>query len=319
MPNRDTTLSFIIQELRAILVFGTITRQDVPSGSAQTFGLSSFITDGIPSVDDFSIEIPSITGFSLDADNTGSHGCVVVDDEIHVVDRSDNLVYVYGLDGTYLRTESLPTGNTHAGGIAYDPVGERIYIVDNSDDIIYVVDKAYASQGTITLNSGNGGPEGLTFWDDLIWCVDRDRTIYPYETDGTYNASRSFTIDASHNLPRSIAYSAGRFWFSDVSPSETDFVAYTEDGNHDPDRDFTLTGRLFGLGVYNNQFILSDTTNETIVVRDILSGVTISINDSTQVVTVNSDAAWADHDITALVTAHQADFTDPTAEFYDKV
>ena len=317
MPNRDTDLTFIIEDESSLvaLVFGVISRQDVPSGEEATFGLSSFITQGMPPVDDFSIEIPSITGFSLNADNTGSHGCVVIEDEIHIVDRSDDIVYIYGLDGTFLRTQSLPSGLNHPGGITYNPVDERIYIVDNSDDIIYVVDKAYVSQGTITLNSGNGGPEGLTFWDDLIWCVDRDRTIYPYAADGTYNASRSFTIDASHNLPRSIAYSAGRFWFSDVSPSETDVVAYTEDGNHDPDRDFTLSARIFGLGVYNNQFILSDTTNETIVLREILSGISISINDSTQVVTVDSDAAWADHDITALVTAHQDDFTDPTAEF----
>ena len=315
----DVTVTFDITidaEILTALTLSTITRQDVPSGSEQTFALSSFITQGVPVTDDFSIEIPTVTsGFSLHTDNTGPHGCLVIDNEIHVIDRADALAYVYALDGTYLRSHSLPLENTSPRGIAYDPVGERIYIVDNVTDDIYILDKDYVSQGTFGLTGGNSTPEGLTFWDDLLWCIDRDRTVYPYSSDGTYNASRQFTISGNHNTPRSITHIAKRFWIADISSSSTDFVAYTESGDYDNDLDFSLPERSFGFGAYNNQFIIADITSDTVVVRDILSGVSISINDSTQVVTIDSDGAWADHEITAKITAHQANFTDPTAEF----
>ena len=133
MPNRDTTLSFIIEGASpTALAFGAISRQDVPSGEAATFGLASFITDGVPPVDDFSIEIQVASGFTLNSSNNFPRGCIVVGDEIHVVNSSGG-VFTYELDGTYLENHSLDSQNQQSFGIAYNASDNEIYTVDFSD------------------------------------------------------------------------------------------------------------------------------------------------------------------------------------------
>ena len=177
--------------------------------------------------------------------------------------------------------------------------------------VIYVYDESYALQRSFALNGGNSQPEGLTFYDDLIWCVDRDETVYPYSMQGVFDTTKSFTLPSHAVTPKSINYAAGRFWIGESSR----VYAVREDGSYDGDLGFTVASGNQGLGIYNNQFLLVNTSTDALTVTDILSGVSVSINDSTQVVTVDSDGVWADHDITALVTAHQTGFTDPTAEF----
>ena len=237
-------------------------------------------------------------------------GCVVIDDEIHVANPGAS-VYVYDLAGTHLRNESLSDQNRRSFGIAHNPADNEIFIADFDDNLIYVYDESYEFQTIITLETDNSQPEGLTFFDDLIWCVDRDKTVYPYSTAGVFDSTKSFDLPADVGEPKSITHAAGRFWIGQANAIH----AYREDGSFDGDLSLVLTVGVQGLGVYNNQFIFANSGTDEVEVENILSGVSISINDDTQVVTVDSDEAWADHDITVLVTAHQDDFDDPTAEF----
>ena len=299
----------IAEQPMSALTFNTITRQDISSGSEQTFGLSSFINQGNPVTNDFSIEIPVLSGFPLNSANRFPRGCTIVGDEIHILDGDD--IYAYELDGTYIETHTLDSDNQRSFGITYNASANEVYVADFTDAFIYVYDPSYELERRFALNTGNSQPEGLVFYDDLIWCVDRDKTVYPYSSQGVFDNTRGFTLPSGGGTLKSINRAAGRFW---IGESRRIF-AVRDDGTLDDDLEITVTPGHQGLGIFNNQFLEANTATDTVTVDDILSGVTISINDSTQVVTVDSDEAWADHEIAVTVTAHQANFTDPTAEF----
>ena len=170
----ETNLGITIYAVSA-LTFDMIARQDVPSGNEQTFGLSSYINQGNPPTNDFSIEIQAMTAPSL-THNVG--GGAIIEAEVHIASRGSDGVYVYDLESTYLRQETLDSANGSPRGIAYNG-NDEIYVVDILDNLIYIYNTSYESQGTITLNSGNTQAEGLTYYNGNLYCVDRDGNGLP--------------------------------------------------------------------------------------------------------------------------------------------
>ena len=138
-------------------------------------------------------------------------------------------------------------------------------------------------------------------------------TVYPYSPSGTYQTSLEFDLDSVNSRPRGIVYGAGRFWCADIGGV---IFAYRVDGTYDSITNIstTLTNSQ-AIIIYNNQIAFASGSGTFFRVQSLLDNVTVDINDSTQIVTIDSDMAWADHDIAVTVTAHQANFTGPTADF----
>ncbi len=142
--------------------------------------------------------------------------------KLYVVDKSDDMVYVYADGGTFLGTESLAGPNSDPRGITTD-ASTDFWVVDHNDEKVYKYDSDFATLTNFSLASGNEEPEGITTGGNKIYVVDEDDEsdgdddddnddddgddddddgrVFVYNMDGTYTGT-SFGL--SHDDPTGI-------------------------------------------------------------------------------------------------------------------
>ena len=136
--------------------------------------------------------------FDLNSDNNNPSGIDIINDKIYIVDRSDDSIFVYDINGNYIDSESfdLHSNNGNAAGIAL--TSNRIYIVDNIDDRVYVYTydgvrqdgNNFTTDEEFDLHSNNHNPSGIGITSDRIYVLDgTDNSIYGYDLDGTPTSS----------------------------------------------------------------------------------------------------------------------------------
>ena len=187
--------------------------------------------------------------FDLDEDNGSPEGIAWSDGRLHVVDRSADKVFAYGVEGyAYVPPEwrrqpsqdfYLDAENGNPAGIAWS--GDSFHVVDDSDDKVYAY--AYGGQrmaeADFDLDAENGSPEGIVWAERRFYVVDRrDDKVYAYGTDGQRDAEADFDLRDGNGNPYGITWAGGRFYVADSTDHKV--YAYGAGGVREADYDFDL-------------------------------------------------------------------------------
>ena len=187
--------------------------------------------------------------FDLDADNRSPEGIAWSDGRLHVVDRSADKVFAYGVEGyAYAPPEfrrqpsqdfDLDRENGTPTGIAWS--GDSFHVVDLADRKVYAY--AYGGQrlaeADFDLDADNTRPEGIVWAERRFYVVDNSADkAFAYGTDGQRDASADFDLRDGNGFPSGLAYAGGRFYVADATDGKV--YAYGTDGQRDAEYDFDL-------------------------------------------------------------------------------
>jgi len=189
-----------------------------------------------------------IDNFSLHVENAYPRGITMNGSHIFVVDYTDDMIYKYDLDGTYLSNCTLPfvepTGITMngTGFFVADPNAEDVFGLDFScaytgfnfsvgDTVRYLAitdNYFYVEAGSVTqgivrfLLDGTGAtnvvagnisfsPQSVEASDSFLW-IEEDNDIMKYKADGNYTG---FYWNISTTSPEGIVTNNSYFWIAD--------------------------------------------------------------------------------------------------------
>ena len=146
--------------------------------------------------------ILSSATFALNADNDDSRGVWRGSSgSVHVVDPSDNSIYLYAANGSYRSTKILPSANRSASGIW--STGTVLYVVQDevsgeSSLLAYrQSDLSRLPELDIVLSPHNRDPTGLCGVGERLWVADRiDDDIFAYQVVADSNAQPEFAVEA---------------------------------------------------------------------------------------------------------------------------
>ena len=187
--------------------------------------------------------------FDLDAENRRPEGIAWSDGRLHVVDRTANKVFAYGVEGyAYVPPEfrrqpsqdfDLDGDNGSATGIAWS--GDSFHVVDLGDRKVYAY--AYGGQrlaeADFDLDAENTRPEGIVWAERRIYVVDNGADkVFAYGTDGQRDASADFDLLDGNGFPSGLAYAGGRFYVADGTDDKV--YAYGAGGAREAEYDFDL-------------------------------------------------------------------------------
>ena len=187
--------------------------------------------------------------FDLDAENRRPEGIAWSDGRLHVVDRTANKVFAYGVEGyAYVPPEfrrqpsqdfDLDGDNGSATGIAWS--GDSFHVVDLGDRKVYAY--AYGGQrlaeADFDLDADNTRPEGIVWADRRFYVVDNGSDkVFAYGTDGQRDAEGDFDLLDGNGFPSGLAYAGGRFYVADGTDDKV--YAYGAGGVREAEYDFDL-------------------------------------------------------------------------------
>ena len=187
--------------------------------------------------------------FDLDADNRSPEGIAWSDGRLHVVDRSADKVFAYGVEGyAYVPPEfrrqpsqdfDLDGDNGTPTGIAWS--GDSFHVVDLADRKVYAY--AYGGQrmaeADFDLDADNTRPEGIVWAERRFYVVDNSADkAFAYGTDGQRDASADFDLRDGNGFPSGLAYAGGRFYVADGTDGKV--YAYGAGGVREAEYDFDL-------------------------------------------------------------------------------
>ena len=187
--------------------------------------------------------------FDLDAENRRPEGIAWSDGRLHVVDRTANKVFAYGVEGyAYVPPEfrrqpsqdfDLDGDNGSARGIAWS--GDSFHVVDLGDRKVYAY--AYGGQrlaeADFDLDADNTRPTGIVWADRRFYVVDSTADkAFAYGTDGQRDAEADFDLRDGNGLPSGLAYAGGRFYVADGTDGKV--YAYGAGGVREAEYDFDL-------------------------------------------------------------------------------
>ena len=216
--------------------------------------------------------------FELDEDNRSPEGIAWSDGRLHVVDRSTDKVFAYGVEGyVYAPPEwrrqpsqdfDLHPDNASPTGIAWSD--GLFHVVDSSDDKVYAY--AYGGQrraeADFDLHPDNSRPEGVIRAERRFYVVDRgEDKAFAYGTDGQREAEADFDLRDGNGNPAGIAWSGGRFYVADATDAKV--YAYGAGGVREAEYDFDLredNGRPEGIAWADGRFRAVDATEDKVYV-----------------------------------------------------
>ena len=216
--------------------------------------------------------------FDLDEDNGSPEGIAWSDGRLHVVDRSADKVFAYGVEGyAYVPPEwrrqpsqdfDLDGENANPSGIAWS--GDSFHVVDSSDDKVYVY--AYGGQrraeADFELDADNSRPGGIVWAERRIYVVDRgEDKAFAYGTDGQRDAEADFDLRDGNGSPSGVTWSGGRFYVADDTDDKV--YAYGAGGVREAEYDFDLradNGRPLGIVWADGRFRALDATEDKVYV-----------------------------------------------------
>ena len=152
--------------------------------------------------------------FDLDGENSDPAGIAWAGDSFHVVDSSDDKVYVYAYGGQR-RAEAdfeLDADNSRPEGIVW--AERRLYVVDRGEDkaFAYGTDGRRDAEADFDLRDGNGTPSGVTWSGGRFYVADyTDDKVYAYGAGGVREAEYDFDLRADNDWPLGIVWADGRF------------------------------------------------------------------------------------------------------------
>ena len=152
--------------------------------------------------------------FDLDGENSDPAGIAWAGDSFHVVDSSDDKVYVYAYGGQR-RAEAdfeLDADNSRPEGIVW--AERRLYVVDRGADkaFAYGTDGRRNAEADFDLRDGNGAPSGVTWSGGRFYVADyTDDKVYAYGAGGVREAEYDFDLRADNDWPLGIVWADGRF------------------------------------------------------------------------------------------------------------
>ena len=166
-----------------------------------------------------------ISSFDLQSANGDAHGITTDGTNIWVVDKTDDLIYKYGINGSFL---VFPNGDTPSPGVSVeltssnnDPEGLDVIstgflVLDEQDRKIYKYDIYGASTGDFSLDSSNDDGHGVTADGTFAWVVDHnDDKVYKYDLEGNRISTGDFELAADNTNPRGITSQGTSFWIAD--------------------------------------------------------------------------------------------------------
>ena len=216
--------------------------------------------------------------FDLDEDNGSPEGIAWSDGRLHVVDRSADKVFAYGVEGyAYVPPEwrrqpsqdfDLDGENANPSGIAWS--GDSFHVVDSSDDKVYVY--AYGGQrraeADFELDADNSRPGGIVWAERRIYVVDRgEDKAFAYGTDGQRHAEADFDLRDGNGSPAGVTWSGGRLYVADDTDDKV--YAYGAGGVREAEYDFDLradNGRPLGIVWADGRFRALDATEDKVYV-----------------------------------------------------
>ena len=187
--------------------------------------------------------------FDLDAANGRPEGIAWSDGRLHVVDRTADKVFAYGVEGyAYVPPEfrrqpsqdfDLDGDNGSPTGIAWS--GDSFHVVDLGDRKVYAY--AYSGQrladADFDLDAENTRPEGIVWADRRFYVADNSADkVFAYGTDGQRDAEADFDLLDGNGFPSGLAYAGGRFYVADGTDGKV--YAYGAGGVREAEYDFDL-------------------------------------------------------------------------------
>ena len=216
--------------------------------------------------------------FDLDADNRSPEGIAWSGGRLHVVDRSADKVFAYGVEGyAYVPPEwrrqpsqdfDLDRENASPTGIAWS--GDSFHVVDLADRKVYAY--AYGGQrlaeADFALDADNRSPEGIVWAERRFYVVDRSADkVFAYGTDGQRDAEADFDLRDGNGFPSGVAWSGGRFYVADATDGKV--YAYGDGGVREAEYDFDLrygNSRFDGIVWADGRFRAVDAAEDKVFV-----------------------------------------------------
>ena len=247
--------------------------------AASAYGMTvSAIAGGTAPASDGGEHDDVAPSFDLDEDNRSPEGIAWSDGRLHVVDRSADKVFAYGVEGyAYVPPEwrrqpsqdfDLDGENANPAGIAWS--GDAFHVVDSSDDKVYVY--AYGGQrraeADFELDADNSRPGGIVWAERRFYVVDRgEDKAFAYGTDGQRDAEADFNLRDGNGSPAGVTWSGGRFYVADDTDDKV--YAYGAGGVREAEYDFDLradNGRPLGIVWADGRFRALDATEDKVYV-----------------------------------------------------
>ena len=183
-------------------------------------------------------------GFPLTPANSRPAGITWHQNRILVVDQTDDKVYSYSIDGTYVGDDDfdLTAGNSTPLGITAIPPSFEVVVADVDDTVYFYFDGEYdPPPTTFDQVSANSQTTGILYSNrtDTFYTVDDpDNRVYAYNITGDRDTSEEFNLTSSNTDPQGLAEGGLYLWVLDNADRAA--YPYADDTKiYDPTRRIT--------------------------------------------------------------------------------